>query len=304
MKPLFRITHSIISNHKIEKECKILLISDIHYSKKVARKKLEFLLEKIMIINPDYVCIPGDLIDGVTLLEDETRFNYFLDWLKKIASFSKVIISMGNHDFCIRKNKKTFYDDRYLKKMKTNSDVIFLDNDFYLDGKILFAGYTASFDYFYKTKGKDHKCETCSLLINELNENKKIVRKLDSNNFNILLMHSPINLENDNVQQLLKDYDIILSGHMHNGCVPPVLDDVIKGNRGIYTPNSGWFKNNTRGIIIKKEQYLIISGGIVKIHATAPKALQWANHLFPLCINLITLKNGRKEYEEISTYEF
>ena len=90
-------TYNIKSN--INK--KIVLISDIHYSSKKDIKNLNIVLDRIKKINPDYICIPGDTIDK-SEIKDSVQF---INWLKKLTKISKVIVSIGNHEFYITKNK-------------------------------------------------------------------------------------------------------------------------------------------------------------------------------------------------------
>ena len=77
----------------------IVLISDIHYSNKEDIKRLSYVLENIKKQKPDYICIPGDIIDKSRVEDEES----FINWLKKLSKITKVIISIGNHEFYIDK---------------------------------------------------------------------------------------------------------------------------------------------------------------------------------------------------------
>ena len=89
-------------NNKLDKN--IVLISDIHYQDKKDIKVLNNILNNIKTIKPDYVCIPGD-ITHKTFIKDE---NELLEWFKEISKISKVIISLGNHEFYIKKYRKIY----------------------------------------------------------------------------------------------------------------------------------------------------------------------------------------------------
>ena len=49
----------------------IVLISDIHYTNKKDIKHLYKVLNKIKRIRPNYICIPGDLIDKTYIKDEE-----------------------------------------------------------------------------------------------------------------------------------------------------------------------------------------------------------------------------------------
>ena len=63
----------IKKNYDIESKInkKIVLLSDIHYYNKKDIKKLNKILKKIQSINPDYICISGDLIDEAKSMNEE-----------------------------------------------------------------------------------------------------------------------------------------------------------------------------------------------------------------------------------------
>ena len=93
-------------------------------------------------------------------------------------------------------------------------------------------------------------------------------------------MHSPICISDKIIKKELNKYDIVLSGHMHNGVVPPVLDELFDNNRGIIDPHKKVFPKNARGII-KNDNVTIISSGVTKISNSAGKMLKWLDIFFP-----------------------
>ena len=70
---------------------KISIISDIHFSYKINRK-LELLLNHLNKVKPDYILIPGDLIDSVDMIEKQDEKDRLINWLKRLSKISKVII--------------------------------------------------------------------------------------------------------------------------------------------------------------------------------------------------------------------
>lgn len=67
--------------------------------------------------------------------------------------------------------------------------------------------------------------------------------------FNIILDYSPRNSFNGKVfsaMENLSNTDLVLSGHLHDGCVPKFMN-FIPGNHGIITPYMELFGDNCRG---------------------------------------------------------
>ena len=90
---------------------------------------------------------------------------------------------------------------------------------------------------------------------------------------------------------LFDDYNLIISGHMHDGCVPFGIG---KFKWGIVNPKKNLFPKNVRGIRKLKNNYILITGGITKIQKCAPKILHPLNHLCPMQLDVINVSNGDK----------
>lgn len=268
---------------------KIFLLSDIHIGKKFNIKKLKLIKKEIEKEKPDYICIPGDIIDNtnaIAIYED-----IILNFLNDINK-SKVIISLGNHDICKlvreKKCKRWEYDKRedFFDKIKKIKNVHLLENEKYIDKDICFIGLSLSYEY-YKIYG-----ESVNLLKEELNN---IKLKIDKDKYNVLLCHSPQRLFNEKVikTNFMKDIDLILSGHMHNGMVHPIMEIVWKGNKGIITPTKELFPNAnyTRGRIEKNDKVLIISGGITKLSHSSARLISPFNFIYPMNIEIININN-------------
>lgn len=283
-----------INNKKIKKETKIFLMSDIHISKIFKKEKLEEIMKLIKKELPDYICIPGDVIDSTNILEDKNLEKLTLNFIKELSIASKVIISIGNHDMSrlldnsYHTKWKEDRNNEFFQKIKEINNVHLLDNETYINKNINFVGFTPSFKY-YKEEHEDK-----SLLIKELNS---LYLKIPEDKYNILLCHSPIHLlDNELLEKvnLMKNIDLILSGHMHNGMVHPLMEIIWKGNRGIITPNKELYPKAkiTRGIKRKNDKILIISGGVTKISSSAPNVFHIIGNLYPSNIEIINLNNG------------
>lgn len=223
---------------------KIVLISDIHYSNKKDIKDLNYILDDIKKIKPDYICIPGDTTDKSNIKDEE----YFINWLKKLSKISKVIISIGNHEFYVNKYKKQFgLNKTLLEKISNIENIYLLDNKNTIIDNINFIGLTLPIEYYNEKE------------INDFSKCLKSV-KTYKKYYNILLCHSPIDICD---YKILKDKNInlILCGHMHGGIVPNFMRKIFK-NRGLISPYKKLFPKIAYGYLKIKNTNIIISSGI------------------------------------------
>lgn len=273
---MFKITKSYIPS---KFKTSIILISDIHYINRKDIKRLDELYDVLKNIDSKYVCIAGDLIDSYNIEK-----KYIIDYLKKLSKIKKVIISLGNHDLRLKnKEYSSFIDKDFWNNITRLDNVYLLNNKGILIDDIYFYGFTQSTDYYYK-----NKCESLDLLLNEI-DNNKVNRTYGK--YKVLLMHSPIFIDNKILRDKLSSYDLILCGHMHNGCVPPIIDELFKNSRGIIAPNKSLFPKNARGINIL-DNYAIISSGITKLPRSNPLIISMFNFIFPMSIHEIIIGNN------------
>ena len=235
---------------------KIAHISDIHFSHDYKIKRLEMIKEKIKTINPDYICITGDLIDIYDVIHD-TNFKDFEKWLKEISKIAKTIISIGNHEYI--KMTETGYtrieNIDWLKKIQDNN-IIVLNNEIYNDEKITFIGYNPNYDYYYKDKEKNPQTQ---------NENiEKLIERINKN---------------------YEKIDLVLSGHTHGGLIP----SFIPGNFGIVSPRRDLFPKKVRGRVKLENTNLIISSGIMKL--SRKSKITYLNDIYGSNINEIDIQN-------------
>lgn len=224
---------------------KIVLISDIHYENKEDIKKLNYILNNIKKIKPDYICIPGDIINKSQIDDEKDLIN----WLKKLSKITKVIISIGNHEFYVNKRNKVFDLNKSLfNKISQIDNLYLLDNKNIIIDNINFIGLTVPMEY-YDENNNSKDFDKC---LNNI--------KIDKKYYNILLSHSPINICN---YEILKDMniDLILCGHMHGGVVFNFLRPIFK-NRGLVSPNKKLFPKIAYGYLKIANTNIIITSGI------------------------------------------
>ena len=225
---------------------KIVHISDLHYLNKNDIQRLNCLLDNIKNINPDFICITGDIIDKSKVCDEEI----FFDWLKRLSKITKVIISIGNHEFYIDKHNKVFgLNKEILNKISIINNVYLLDNRNIIIDNINFIGITIPINYYNNEK------KYLNSFKNDLNNLKTIQDK-----YNILLCHSPISICNKDILKS-SNIDLVLCGHMHGGIVPRFLRPLFR-KRGIISPNKKLFPSNVYGKLKIENTTIIITSGI------------------------------------------
>lgn len=280
-----RINHKkyIIKNKK-NINIKIVHISDIHFAHNYDVKRLNMIKEKIQKINPQYICITGDIIDLYDVVQD-TNYPDLQKFIHELSMIGKVIISIGNHEY-IKMNETGYTktdDIEWLKKIQNKEkNVIVLDNEIYEEKNISFIGYNPNYDYYYKDKEKNPQ---------EYNiEIEQLISKI-KNNYSILLLHTPIFLTRNDNYKKIKEFDRIsltLCGHTHGGLIP----SFIPGTFGIISPNRELFPKKIRGILKNKNNSIIISSGIMKL--SRKSRLHYLNDVFGSNINEINIENQKK----------
>lgn len=273
-------------------DAKILLFSDIHYTGIKDRKKIEKLINKANTYEVDYICITGDMLETY-IINNEIDSNYFIDFLTRLTNISKVVISLGNHD-TIDRDKRKIYKKDFWNKVAAINNLYFLNNNGMLVDNIYFYGFTQSKDYYYK-----YKSENAKLMLRDI-DNNGVVNNLP-NNYRILLMHSPIRLDNNDVKTKLDKYDLILSGHMHNGLVLPIIDEIIPNDIGFIAPNKTLFPKYSRGMV-KENNIVVISGAVTKLSSELNIIFRLLNNLFPISLDYIHLSSKIKKIEKNIKY--
>lgn len=300
----FKITKDIIYISNSKNNINIIHISDIHYSKIVSIKKLNTIIDKINNLKPDYIVITGDTIDSSISINSDKNIETIINFFKKLASISKTIISLGNHDFYKLVNNKIIFDypKEFWDKVEKIPNVYLLNNKIYANSEIEFFGYCQPKD-FYWSNIKEEKNE--KVILDDLND-KEIFLK-ESKVPKIGLIHAPSCMKHQKIVEKLKNFDIILSGHMHNGCVFPGIDELWKSDKGFISASKKLFPSNCRGRIIKNNKdritNIIISGGITIFSKCTPILLHPFNIIYPYHINQIIITNDKNLVKE-RTYKY
>lgn len=277
------IVKNILSSKKLKKDITFIHIGDIHYNETTSTKKLEYIKYAIEDAHPDYIFITGDLLDRPKITKNKEKIKLLVSWLNSLGNIAKVFISLGNHDIILEEDYKFF------NKLNDINNIYVLNDQSYEDENVFISGFTLPTNYYYNIE----KHEDEDALLETLQNNFNLVTNLPKKKYKVALIHSPILLSEKKVVEKLKEYDLILSGHMHNGLIPRILDKIIKNNYGLISPDKRLFAKNTRGKIKTKYYTIIITGGITKLSPSSTKILSKLNGLYPISINKITVKGEK-----------
>lgn len=178
---------------------KVVHFSDLHYGRTINNKNIKNIIDEINKLDADIVIFTGDLVDRDTKVNSDIK-NTLIENLSKVKSTYGNYFVGGNHDLV----NKSFYEimeNSNFKNLEKNKDTIYKE-----DSSITLLG----------TKSSINKKVNTSYI-----ENLKLSK------YNIFLMHEPDNIK------YIKDYkfDLILSGHSHNGQVRlPIIGKIITPN--------------------------------------------------------------------------
>lgn len=285
-------TTDIVYNTNTKKDLTIIHISDIHFNTDTSLSKLNKLTTEIKKNNPDYIMISGDLIDEPKIIKNKYKIKELLQFLSNLSEITKIFISLGNHDIFSPEDLKFF------NKLNELKNIYILDNDCYKDEFIYISGLTLPNNYYYNITHE----ESSEVLVKHLSNNRKLISKLPRELPKVILIHSPIKLTNKEVLNKLKEYDLILSGHTHNGMVPGILKSLFPKNKGLIAPNKTLFPEIAKGKIEvnqdNKKITIIINGAITKLSSKSSKILSKLNIVYPISINKIIITKKRGKYYE------
>lgn len=170
---------------------KVALISDIHLGHTVDENRVKKVVDKINSLNPDIVCISGDIFDGnYNSLANPDKVSNIL---RGINSKYGVYASLGNHDAGGTFNEMlNFLDSTNIKVLMDEAMVI--DNKFTLVGR--------------RDSSPIGESDKKRLELEKIN----VVKDLPV----IVMDHQP-----SNIAEYVNGEDLILSGHTHNGQMFP-----------------------------------------------------------------------------------
>ena len=199
---------------------------------------------------------------------------------------------VGNHDFyrLPPKNHKgwlTQFPSQLINAIHPIENVHILNNAAFEDDKVYIYGFTASIDYYQMdTDNKKNSVfhpgnESKAVLLRDINSlTQEELHKLPVKKARIALVHSPVYMQDEDVLEAFKDFDLTISGHMHNGAVPPVLQDFWRSDKGLVAPGKALFPKRARSSLKHANDKNIICGAVTTIHDSS--SVKFLNKAFPI----------------------
>ena len=277
------MNQEIFTTKKDIKDTNIALISDIHYHPKFNNKIFDKVLKQIKNSNIDYITIVGDLIDS----SDIEEFSSLKNFLENLTSIAPTIVVLGNHEEKAGyiHHWEYYHNEEFIKMLKSINNLYLLDDSTYSDKNITFYGINLSYNHYNEDK------ESYESFYKEM---KKLKQPLNSNKYNITLIHSPLNIYTyleKNPDSELNKSDLILSGHMHNGCAPSwfakPFNKLFKSTRSLIAPSKSLFPKFAQGRYYKRDGY--IYQGLSKL-SYSTRFFHIFDSLYSKNITIITIK--------------
>jgi len=219
--PVTRKYHIHIDKPAGMKELKIAAVSDIHLGSIIRKRSMRVLSEKLKAISPHMVLFLGDTVDGEI---NPVLRNDLLDSLVLPDTAKYVYAITGNHEYIGNHSKTIPY-------IKSKGIRVLIDEVIHLEEGIQLAGRKDRDSMRYT--GKHRK--NLDVLLKGVDQSKLV----------IVLDHQPPLIKENN----LYGFDIMLSGHTHNGQMWPLNYLIARVYKLIY------------GHMIINDRHYIVSSG-------------------------------------------
>ena len=221
------ITRYEIKDKKIDKNLKIMLLSDLH--NRDIKTKIDKALKQE---KPDMIILSGDMINEFE--GDQENFMKLVPSLEKYKTY----YTFGNHEEACIKDLKT----NYKKRLEKTKLIILNDDKTKITNNIMLYGLDVDISFFEGMRKKK--------LDNKYIEER--LGKLNKEKYNIGVAHNPL------MAYAYENYgfDLVFSGHVHGGLVKlPFLG-------GILSPEYKFFPKYYEGIYELNKTKMVVSRGL------------------------------------------
>lgn len=246
-----------LQSNKIKRDLTIFSFSDLHINESFDFNKLKLIITEACKTNPNIICFVGDLVEDSRVFCDKRIKNIIIDFFRTLSLIAPVYVIRGNHDYLTKKDNKweNFSSDCFFENLNniSNTHVLFNKTMNTSLSNVSISGQDLgvnTYKYYISYN------ESIEAYFNYVSSNiVSMEENLDSNDFNILCTHSPINCFDRN----FSNYSLVISGHMHNGALPNFLDKILPGNFGFLYPGGKLFPRYARGIVsLEEDAYGVI----------------------------------------------
>ncbi len=249
------VVNYTLLNEKVNKN--IVLISDLH---DYPGKRKTNLPQNISLLNPDMILVAGDILSGNKYSFGNKSFEYLKRFLSEISEISPVVLSLGNHDLF---GCSSEFESSYKSLEKVGSGMVFpLFNDSVILGDTRITEFHPRHSAFAPSSQ-----DSGHALVEFLEDAKNglMIPKENDSLYNILLSHNPKvirqalsiayqselkltdsqRIELELLAHFLKRFDMVGSGHLHNGYVK---SNMILNNPSKYLDYGYWEMTKEKNI--------------------------------------------------------
>ncbi len=230
MKQLKMKTITYEFNVGVKQPVNFFVFSDLHITEDLDTEVLTALYRRAKRCNPDAILFLGDMIDTVEFLDKEKNYKLLKNFLEQMAMVAPVYVIVGNHDMRSipgKRKRRMFVKEPkdFWKDITKNPDIEILKNQAIKTDKYFLAGIEQGPSCYNLSEGTSASTLQKHILVSEKAEMmevalkrflKKVKAPKNTEKPRILLVHSARFLTERNLGGLVKDYDVILSGHLHN----------------------------------------------------------------------------------------
>ena len=260
------ITNVNINTDKIDRDRRILSLSDFHLTEDKGFEHLKEIKSKTDMTKISHIVMPGDIINDVNELKDNKFRNKVLQALSDFADDKHVFLSAGNHDQMTLNNKKWQRGDYSLlqETIKQLPKFHLLKNGERITvNDITYSAFSPDYSY-YEDEDKERKDLEAESDYEEAFMKNYNANLFDNNTFNILLTHEPqsiIKLSTKKGSCIQDNTDLVLSGHMHDGMLPHFFKRFC-GNIGIISPQMQLLPKYAHGTVEVGDTTFVINGPV------------------------------------------
>lgn len=301
MKAIYQTSYSFYQDRKTP--LNLVLLSDLHFSAKIKDIVLEKVANWTEEQKPDYILLLGDLVHCLDELDNNKQSKRFMSFIERLSAIAPVFSILGNHDYYRRDEEKrgcwrVSNPEAITKLFIDNPRITFLQNESYEDENLYLYGIAPDSDYYCYDSAHGGKStifspqfEDKNILIHNFKQipNEKL-HNLPEDKTKLFLCHSPVYLADKEIKPFLKDFDAYISGHMHNGVVPPAMNDVWLSDRGILAPGNSLFPHRARNANMSYKDPNIILGAIQSIQPGF-NLEGFLGHVFPIYTATLSFSN-------------
>ena len=221
------VSYYEISDEKIDKDMKIMLLSDLH--NRNIKEKLDIIIKNE---NPDMIILSGDMVN-----EFPHEQQNFIDLTDLFTGYS-TYYTFGNHEEALSEHLRSLF----LRKLTRTNVVLLNNNSKKISENIMLYGLDVDITFFEGLRKKK--------INNEYIESK--IGKLDKDKYNIAIAHNPLMAKEYNEF----GFDLSLGGHVHGGIIRlPLLG-------GVLSPEYKFFPKYYQGVYKVGKMKLVVSRGL------------------------------------------